>query len=92
MRVGPVCRPTGVGAAVTHPLHITPNDRSPGVIDWRPYLPRLYTHMLAAFNVPVATATAAPPMAVSPPPGVGAVFGSKMDQVGRAVRLPGLGL
>ena len=33
-----------------------------GVIDWAPYVPQLFTHILWSFSVPVGTATAASPL------------------------------
>ena len=30
-------------------------------MDWHPLIPRLYTHILWAFHVPVGTASASPP-------------------------------
>ncbi|KIY96330.1 hypothetical protein MNEG_11631 [Monoraphidium neglectum] len=64
----------------------TAKDDWKGVVDWRPLLPRLYTHMLAAFRVPVGTATSSPPMSVTPPSSVTSLFGHKIDQVGGASR------
>jgi hypothetical protein len=63
----------------------------PGVIDWQPHLARLYTHMLAAFRVPVGTATASPPMAVGPTGPVNTLFGHKADQVRAAAGRGGEG-
>lgn len=33
----------------------------PGLVDWQPYLPRLFNQLQWAFQVPVGTATATPP-------------------------------
>lgn len=52
-----------------------------GVVDWRPHLPQLFTHMLAAFKVPVGTATAGCPSALGAPHRAMQLFGSKVDQV-----------
>lgn len=50
-------------------------------MDWRPHLPQLFTHMLAAFKVPVGTATAGCPSALGAPHRAMQLFGSKVDQV-----------
>jgi hypothetical protein len=52
-----------------------------GVVDWAPYVPQLYTHMLACFKVPVGTATAGCPSTISAPHRATQLFGSKLDQV-----------
>lgn len=33
-----------------------------GLVDWTPLVPRLFTHIMWAFPVPVGTATAEPPI------------------------------
>jgi hypothetical protein len=52
-----------------------------GVVDWAPYVPQLYTHMLACFKVPVGTATAGCPSSISAPHRATQLFGTKLDQV-----------
>lgn len=52
-----------------------------GVVDWRVHVPVLYSHMLSCFHVPVGTATANCPTALSPPHRAAQLFGNKLDQV-----------
>jgi hypothetical protein len=62
-----------------------------GVVDWRPFIPGLYSHMLACFHVPVGTATASCPTAVQVPHKASVLFGTKLDQVGYCWGWRGLG-
>ncbi|KAF8058035.1 proteasome activator subunit 4 [Scenedesmus sp. PABB004] len=52
-----------------------------GVVDWAPHVPALFTHVLAAFKVPVGTATAGCPSTIGAPHRAAQLFGTKLDQV-----------
>lgn len=59
----------------------TAKDDDHGVVDWSPHLSCLFTKIMAAFNVPVGTATATPPISRGVPSQASAIFGNKVDQV-----------
>lgn len=71
----------------THWLYLlarTAKDDWRGVLDWTPHVPELFTRVLAAFQVPVGTATAGCPNAVGAPHRATQLFGNRLDQVDEA--------
>ena len=67
----------GLTPPSTGPQHVC----CAGVIDWCPFIPGLFSHMLACFHVPVGTATANCPTALGAPHKAALLFGNKLDQV-----------